>query len=102
MIGGKVIEVCDVPKRQDVLFVNVADRPYSKIETCGVLVENNATSRKIEIGDSLWWQCGVCYWTRQDKVGHNGKTGVDFDIPIPKRSGSGVTFDGVSKKEQSP
>jgi hypothetical protein len=101
MIGGKVIEVCNVPGRPDVLFVNVADRPYKKLETCGVLVENNETSRKIEIGDSLWWQCGICYWTRQDKKGHSGKSGVDYDIAIPKRSGSGVTFESVSNNKTS-
>lgn len=95
MIGGRVIEICNVPNRPDVLFVNVADRPYSKIETCGVLVENNETSRKIEIGDAMWWQCGYCYWTPQGTCG--GKTGIDYDIAIPKRSGSGVTFESVSK-----
>jgi len=99
MIGGKVIEICNVPNRPDVLFVNVADRPYSKIETCGVLVENNETSRKIQIGDSLWWQCGYCYWT---PCGPRGESGVDFwsrpeDVKIPKRSGSGVTFESVSR-----
>lgn len=95
MIGGKVIEVCEVPYRPDVLFVNVADRPYSKIETCGVLVENSIRAQHIEIGDYLWWQCGLCFWTPQDATGT--KTGVDFDIPIKKRSGSGVTFESVSR-----
>lgn len=98
MIGGKVIEVCNVPNRPDVLFVNVADRPYSKIETCGVLAENNETSRKIQIGDSLWWQCGFCYWTPQGTRGE--KKGIDYDIAIPKRSGSGVTFESVSEPKE--
>ena len=95
MIGGKVIEVCEIPYHLDVLFVNVADRPYGKIETCGVLVEKNVKSLQIEIGDSLWWQCGYCYWTPQNSK--RKKENVDFDIKIPKRSGSGVTFESVSK-----
>ena len=95
MIGGKVIEVCNVPHRSNVLFVNVAERPYKRTDTCGVLVENNETSQKIEIGDSLWWQCGYCYWTPQNS--ERKKENVDFDIKIPKRSGSGVTFESVSK-----
>lgn len=98
MIGGKVIEVCEIPYRLDVLFVNVADRPYSKIETCGVLVEKNIKSLQIEIGDSLWWQCGFCYWTPQNS--ERKKENVDFDIKIPKRSGSGVTFESVCKLEE--
>jgi len=97
MIGGKVIEVCDVPGRPDVLFVNVADRPYKKIETCGVLVEKNKVSGQIQIGDTLWWQSGNCYWTPQGTT--DGRCGVDIDIIVKKRSGSGVTLESVSKSE---
>lgn len=92
MVGGKVLEVCEVPNRPDVLFIEVVDRPYSKLEKCGVLIENNETSQRIQIGDSMWWQSGWCYWTPQ---GSEGKCGIDYDIKIPKRSGSGVTFDSV-------
>lgn len=101
MVGGKVIEVCNVPDRPDVLFVNVANRPYSKVETCGVLVENNENSRKIEIGDSLWWQGGFCMWTPQANAGGIDDgigCGESYDIKIPKRSGSGVTFESVCEK----
>lgn len=101
MIGGRVIEVCNVPGRMEVLFVNVAHRPYSNVETCGVLVENNENSRKIEIGDSLWWQGGVCMWTPQANTGKDTGVGCGtlFDIQIPKRSGSGVTFESLTRTE---
>jgi len=91
MIGGMVIECCEVPGRPDVLFVNVADRPYSKLETCGVLVEKNENSLKIQIGDSLWWQSGSCYWTPWQSMNQR-------DIAIPKRSYSGVTFESIQEK----
>lgn len=92
MVGGHVLEVCNVPGRPDVLFVNVGDRPYKKLETCGVLCENNETSQKIEIGDSFWWQGAFCYWSPQNSAG----TG---DIKILKRSGAGVTFESVCKQD---
>lgn len=88
MVGGRVIEVCGYSDRPDVLFVDVADRPYSRIETCAVNVERNETSERIEVGDSLWWQCGWCYWTPQNS--HRQKCGVDFDIKIPKVGYSGI------------
>lgn len=89
MIGGTVLEVCNVPNRPEVIFVNVGDRPYSFLETCGVLVENNEKSQGIEIGDSLWWQSGHCYWTPMDRR--------ESDIKIKKVGYSGVTFDSVSE-----
>ena len=93
MVGGTVLEVCDVPNRPDVLFVNVGDKPYTKLETCGVLVENNHNAREIQLGDSLWWQGEFCYWTPQDKSTH--------DVPIAKRSYSGVTYESVCRKEEA-
>ncbi len=103
MIGGIVLEVCNVPGRDDVLFVEVGERPYSVLQKSGVLVENNANAKKIEIGDSLWWQSGMCMWTPQDNRAVQGakilKGGIDYDIQIPKRSNSGCTFEMVCQKD---
>lgn len=99
MVGGKVIEVCNVPGRNGVLFVNCADRPYKKIETCAILVEDNETSQKIQVGDSLWWQGWWAMWTPQASVSKdNAKCGVDYDIRIPKVSGSGITLETAMGK----
>lgn len=83
MVGGKVIEVCDVPEMPERLFVDVADRPYGKVETCAIYVENNETSMSIAIGDSLWWQGRTAYWTPQDHM-------QGTDIPIRRIGYSGV------------
>lgn len=109
MVGGKVIEVASHPERLDVLFVNVADKPYSKVETCGVFVERNETSERIRVGDSLWWQSEVCYWTPKERLpdyeSRHGDMidmfgGVDYDIKIPKKSYSGVTNPWHKKPEK--
>ncbi len=93
MIGGRVIEVCEVKTRPGKLFVNVADRPYNYVETCGVLVQDCENSRMIEIGDNLWWQGSKCYWTPQNSP--REKQGIDFDIQIAKMSGSGITMSSL-------
>ena len=86
MVGGKVVEVATVPKR-GLLWVRVADRPYKKLEYCSVLVQQDAESEKIEIGDSLWWQCGMAYWTPQDRS--------RVDVRLKKIGGSGVTYESA-------
>jgi len=86
MVGGKVIEVCDIPGR-DELWVNCADFRQGRKhpDTCSVLVERNADSEQIQIGDKLWWQGGKCYWTPQDES--------RVEVPIRKIGGSGVTYE---------
>jgi hypothetical protein len=108
MVGGTVVEVASHPERLDVLFVNVADKPYSKVETCGVFVERNQVSERIRVGDSLWWHCGLCncYWTPKENLAeYAGRVsemcdGVDRDIPIAKKSYSGVTNPWHKKPEK--
>lgn len=91
MVGGTVIEVVDLATK---VYVNVADRPYSKREECAIYVERNADSEKIQIGDALWWQGDVAMWTPQENrlAGMRDlKCGVDYDIQIPRRGYSGVS-----------
>ncbi len=86
MVGGKVIEVAEIAGRPEVIYVDCRDHN----DTCAVLVERNANSERIEIGDSLWWQCGNAYWTPLANKGKPGnKCGRDFDIKIPKIGYSG-------------
>lgn len=94
MIGGRVIEVAEVPDRPDVLFIDVADRPYSAVETCAIYVERNAQSLQIEVGDAVWWHGRLAMWTPQSNIGYHlhddAQQGVDFDIKIPRIGYSGV------------
>jgi hypothetical protein len=83
MVGGKVVEVCDVPEMPERLFVDVADMPYGKVERCAIYVEKSEQSQRIQIGDSIWWQGRNAYWTPQ--CGTQGE-----DIPIPRIGYSGV------------
>lgn len=99
MVGGKVIEVCSVKDRPDVLFVDCADKPRgrSKADTCAIYVERTPSAEKIEIGDSLWWQGRTAYWTpacnnisSEESAKRGNKGGRDYDIPIPRVGYSGV------------
>lgn len=95
MIGGVVIEVACVPGRDDVLFVDCAERQNrkAKVQTCAILVERNVSSEKIQVGDSLWWQGQWAMWTPQENRGKpdgDVKCGVDFDVRIPRVGYSGV------------
>ncbi len=85
MVGGRVIEVCEVKDRPDVLFVDVRD----KNDTCAIYVEKNAASLLIEIGDSLWWQSGWAMWTPQKNLGVDPAKGI-HDVQIKKIGYSGV------------
>ena len=61
MIGGKVIGIA---RRKGETLLHVQDGK----DTCSVwCVEPGSKMRmhygQIELGDSVWWQCGKVYWT---------------------------------------
>ena len=102
MVGGVVIGIT----RSERTHVNVADCPHypkhgrgdecPRPDTCCVYVEERITNRnkregplgekvEISIGDSIWWQSGLCYWIPKENYGRDdGRCGVDYDIPLPK------------------
>lgn len=93
MVGGTVIEVVDLATK---VYVNCADKPRGrkKADECAIYVKRTPESEKIEIGDSIWWQGRVAYWTTcANRNGHNRglECGVDYDIPIPRIGYSGVS-----------
>ena len=97
MVGGTVLEVCDHPTERNKIYVNVGNRPYSKVEECAIYVERNGYSEQIEIGDALWWQGNYAMWTPQtnrvtnEEADQRGlKCGVDYDVQIPRIGFSGV------------
>lgn len=83
MVGGRVVEVAEVPGRQ-LMWINAAARPYKRIEYCSVLVRKDSDSEQIQIGDKVWWQGGCVYWTMQDES--------RVEVPLKKVGGSGVTY----------
>jgi hypothetical protein len=87
MVGGKVIESCEVRGRNEVLWLNCADfrEGRKRPDVCSVLVERTTDSEQIEIGDRVWWQSGVIYWTPQDER--------FVEKQLKKIGGSGVTYE---------
>jgi len=100
MVGGIVVEVCDMPREEgepDRLYVDVVERPYphaKKLESLAIAVVKNEHSLQIEVGDALWWQGDNAYWTPQPNRRTDQaklKCGVDYDIPIRRTSYSGIS-----------
>lgn len=105
MVGGVVI---GLSRRNGEVHVNVADCPHypkhgikaESIEgcphpdTCCVYTKEECVDQRakdyqvevrIQLGDSLWWQSGSCYWTPKENRGkENNRCGFDFDIRLPK------------------
>ena len=94
MVGGRVIEVCEIPGKPDRLWLNCADYQPNRShpDTCSVLVERNADSELIQIGDKVWWQSGVVRWTPQDES--------RAEVEIRKIGGSGVTYETACSNER--
>ena len=96
MVGGVVI---GVTRRGDKTHVHVADCPHypkhgrgdecPRPDTCCVYTDERRISDgapvAIQVGDSIWWQSGRCYWTPRVNLGRPGnKCGVDYDIAMQK------------------
>lgn len=101
MVGGVVIGVTRVVGKPT--HVHVAECPHypkhkrgecPRPDTCCVYCEEVGVDQRvkdwqiwiqIEVGDSIWWQSGHCYWTPEENRGKpNNRCGVDFDIKLPK------------------
>ena len=100
MVGGVII---GLTHKADEIHVNVADCPhYPKHgikaesfegcphpDTCCVYTDGKRVSdgsdAPLAVGDSFWWQCGICYWTpAATRRKPDGKDGVDYDIQLRK------------------
>lgn len=95
MVGGTVIGITRQPDKS---HVNVADCPHypkhtrgecPRPDTCCVYTDevSISTGMKVEIrvGDSFWWQAGICYWTPEvNRIKPDGRGGVDYDIRLTK------------------
>lgn len=74
MIGGKVIEVIDLPERNKV-WVNTR---HNEEDQLAIYVKRDVDSQYIRVGDSLWWQGPNAYWT---SAHFTPAWGVDIRIP---------------------
>lgn len=88
-VGGVVVDVVQVS--DDKVWVNTleprefkAALPMESIIGQAVAVYCDPAGERIEVGDSLWWQSGKCYWT--PKVHPDGRS----DVPLRKIGYSGV------------
>lgn len=95
MVGGVIVGLTFGTDR---VHVHVADCPHypkhgrgdecPRPDTCCVYTDaklEGGTSAGLRIGDSFWWQCGICYWTPKENRGkQDGKGGVDYDIQMKK------------------
>lgn len=97
MLGGIVIEVCEHPHDKRMLYVQLAERVHGHIERCGLMLEKNERSDRIEMGDAIWWQGYTALHTPQKNRLHDKRTnriegsmrrtgspkcGRDYDIKI--------------------
>ena len=98
MVGGVIIGLSIDGERT---HVHVADCPHwpshgrgnecPRPDTCCVYTDallTDGSRAGLRVGDSFWWQQGMCYWTPQKNrslVGDGGgKCGVDYDIAMRK------------------
>ena len=82
-IGGIVIEAR--PRKHpegDDIVVTVVDpnESGSRKQFTSVTVEPTEEAGQIKIGDSLWWQGNLCFWTPK----HRNTRGEKSDIEIPR------------------
>lgn len=95
MVGGKVIGVTHLEGKT---HVHVADCPHypkhavaecPRPDTCCVYTDaikvDGGERVTINVGDSFWWQSGVCYWTpKENRYRDDARCGVDYDIRLKK------------------
>lgn len=79
MVGGTVIGVAR--GAEGVSLLNVKDSHYA--DTCAVRCKDDGKiNGKINVGDSVWWQCGKVYWTPKGATGK--RCHVDYDVEMEK------------------
>lgn len=81
-VGGTIVDLVRV--RPDKVWVNTIDTSdlMHGGHTCAVYCDPQGES--LQVGDSLWWQGGWCFWTPH--VQPDGRS----DVKLPKIGYSGV------------
>lgn len=91
MVGGIVVEASEIKLMPKALFVDVRDRADST-DKCLLLLEKTPVTLCIEIGDALWWQGDIAFWTpakvkkmsNEERKRRRYKNGIHYDIKIPR------------------
>jgi hypothetical protein len=79
MIGGKIIQV-DFDFQDDTVYVVVRDDPPYERDTTKRVLPLTKKTRCIGVGDSIWWQNKIHYWTPQGSA--RKVIGADYDIRV--------------------
>lgn len=97
-VGGIVVDI--VPVTADKWWINTVQNydwtlllTPEQIGKRAVAVYCDPLGEPIEVGDSLWWQAGKCYWT--PRVHPDGRS----DVPLRKIGGSGVAHPHLPRCE---
>lgn len=126
MVGGLVIEIAEVMwdggRR---VYLNCREQVWSSKErrkvptknTCAIFVEMDERAPYVELGDMVWWQGGIAFWTPRDRSDESlaaltlalgitnpvevelrrvGASGVDLDFVV--REGGRV----LSSRKENP
>lgn len=85
-VGGTIIDIVQVSSNK--WWINTFD----KHDLCAVYCDPQGLP--LEVGDSLWWQAGKCYWTPRSRARR--------DVAIPKIGYSGVPHPDKLIQGQQP
>lgn len=91
MVGGTVIETIDCgPATGEFptgrVWINC--KSIHSSSTCAIYVERDDRSRSVSVGDDIWWQGGMAFWTPK---------GAPFSDMVLMRLG----FSGVTRPQLS-
>jgi len=62
-VGGKVTEVI---LQKTMVYIDTDD----KGEKCAIYVNRDSNAEQVKVGDIVWWQGSVAYWTTEDRKTH--------------------------------
>lgn len=88
MVGGIVVKVFPLGDTGETWLLVHENDTY---DTCGVIAKDPEGDRKIQVGDQVWWQAGIIYWTPASYGDHGS------DLQLKKVGGSGVTLLGAKE-----
>ena len=79
-VGGIIVDIVEVAP--DRWWIDTVDKSDLMHGGRTVAVYCDPRPEHPEVGDSLWWQSGACYWTPADRS--------RVDVKLKKIGGSGV------------
>ncbi len=96
-VGGTVVETIVVTahgKKPTTVWIDTREKPHY-LSTTAIYVEDSPEARCVDVGDTVWWQGNVAYWTPKDKRGEpieraDKKLNV-ANVPLKRRGFSGVS-----------